>query len=314
MTPTKSTQRHLNMLITALGDDIAKLMQDDDIIEIMVNPDGKLWVDSLSSGKSYTRIVLEPSQVSNIIKLVAASRNLVADKDSPEVACELPESGARFQGWLPPVSSEPTFTIRKKAIQVFTLDDYVAAHSLTKNQAKILKDSVKTRKNILIAGGTASGKTTFANALLHELKNTKERLVVLEDLPELQVSAEDSVCLRSSEKKPMRTLVKGVLRMRPDRIIIGEVRDGTALELLKAWNTGHPGGICTLHANSAEATFARLEDLVQEATTAVPTRLIQHAVDIIVFMRKDNQGHYLVDSMNELIGYKDGKYQLHELM
>lgn len=313
MTPTKSTQRHLNMLMTALGDDIAKLMQDDDIIEVMVNPDGKLWVDSLSSGKSFTKIVVEPSQVSNIIKLVAASRNLVADKNSPEVACELPESGARFQGWLPPVSSEPTFTIRKRAINIFTLDDYVVSHSLTAHQSALLKEAVKRRKNILIAGGTGSGKTTFANALLNELKTSKERLVVLEDLPELQVSAEDSVCLRSSEKKPMRLLVKGVLRMRPDRIIIGEVRDGSALELLKAWNTGHPGGICTIHANSPEATFARIEDLVQEAITVVPTRLIQHAVDIIVFMRKDDQGHYLIDSLNELVGYKDGKYQLHEL-
>lgn len=313
MKHTISAQRHFDMLQTALGKTIADLMADNDIIEIMVNPDGKLWVDSLTKGKYSTTVMLEPAQIANVIKLVAASRNLIADAVHPEVSCELPQSGARFQGWLPPVVNQPTFTIRKKAIAIFTLDDYVKAKSLTQAQADILRNAIKTRKNILIAGGTASGKTTFANALLNELKDTKERVIVLEDLPELQISVEDSVCLRSTSEKPMRELVKGVLRMRPDRIIIGEVRDAAALELLKAWNTGHPGGLCTIHANSPAATFARLEDLVQEAVSVVPMRLILHAIDLVVFMRKAEGGRYVIESLSHLVDYKNGKYCLEEL-
>lgn len=310
MTAHASAQRHLDMLTTALGRPIAKFMEDLSIIEIMVNPDGKLWVESLTKGKYFSEIILEVKQVANVIKLVAAYRNQVADDHYPVVACELPDSGARFQGWLPPVVNAPAFVIRKRAINIFTLDDYVQAKSLEAEHALFLKEAIKNRKNILIAGGTSSGKTTFANALLHELNESKERMIILEDLPELQILVEDSVKLRTTETVNMRDLVKGVLRMRPDRIIIGEVRDGAALELLKAWNTGHPGGICTIHANSPEGTLARLEDLVQEAVGVVPTRLIQQAVNVIVFMRRDEQGQYLIASISELRGHKDGQYQL----
>lgn len=291
----KSTeQRHLIMLTTAFGAEIAAFMDDPDIIEIMLNPNGKLWTESLTAGKSFSGIMLDSQQSENIIKLVAASHHIIADSNNPEVACELPESGARFQGWLPPVVSSPSFTIRKRAIRIFSLDDYIKAGSLTKEEAKILSDAVKNHKNIMISGGTASGKTTFANALLNVLKDTRERIIVLEDLPELQVAAKDCVILRTSSTVSMRDLVKGILRMRPDRIIIGEVRDGAALDLLKAWNTGHPGGICTIHANSPEATLTRLEDLVHEVVTVVPKRLIKEAVDLIVFMQRDTKGRYKI--------------------
>jgi type IV secretion system protein TrbB len=310
MTKHKSEQRHLNMLTTAFGEDIAGFMDDPDVIEVMVNPDGKLWVESLTKGKCFANIVFESKQAANVIKLVAAYRDAIANYDHPEVSCELPESGARFQGWLPPVVVEPTFTIRKKAIQVFSLDDYVKADSLSAKQAAMLSDALKKHKNILIAGGTASGKTTFANALLNELKGSSDRVVVLEDLPELQITVADNVILRTSETKSMRDLVKGIMRMRPDRIIIGEVRDAAALELLKAWNTGHPGGICTIHANSPQATLARLEDLVHEAVSVVPTRLIQQAIDIIVFMRRDKKGKYKIDSIHSYDASDDGKYEL----
>jgi len=310
MSEKKSAQRHLDMLTTAFGNEIAALMTDPDIIEVMLNPDCKLWAESLSKGKFFTGKVIASQKVANIIKLVAASRHEIADSDHPEVACELPESGARFQGWLPPVVSEPTFTIRKRAISIFSLEDYVASNSLSAAHADMLREAVRSRKNILIAGGTASGKTTFANALLRELKDSKDRVIVLEDLPELQVSVADCVTLRTSHSKSMRDLVKGVLRMRPDRIIIGEVRDGAALELLKAWNTGHPGGICTIHANSPEATLARLEDLVHEVVSVVPTRLIQQAIDIIIFMSRDEAGKYKIDSIHKLESDKKGQYRL----
>ena len=298
MTGKKSTQRHFDMLSTAFGSTINKLIEQKDIIEIMLNPDGKLWTESLLKGKFFTGETMEETQAENIIKLVAASIHGIVNAENPELSCELPGSGARFQGWLPPVVSAPTFDIRKRAVQIFTFDDYLATKSITPKQIKTLKQAIADKKNILVAGGTGSGKTTFANALLHELTGSPDRVVILEDLPELQIAVEDYVTLRTSPTKTMRDLVKGVLRMRPDRIIIGEVRDGAALELLKAWNTGHPGGICTIHANSAQSTLTRLEDLIQEVVSIVPQRLIIEAIDVIVFMRRDKQGKHIVDTIH----------------
>jgi type IV secretion system protein TrbB len=287
-----STKRHLLMLKSAFGKTITKLLENDAVIEIMVNPDGKLWFETLDEGKQFTGIILPAHQVDNIIKLIAATQNTITNSDHPELACELPESGARFQAWLPPVSNAPTFTIRIPATKVFPLTSYLKKGSITEEQLHQLTHAIHTRKNILIAGGTGSGKTTFANALLNELKDTSERIVVLEDLPELRIEAPDCVKLRTTDTKTMRDLVKGSLRMNPDRIIIGEVRDGSALELLKAWNTGHPGGICTIHANSADSTLTRLEDLILEVVQTVPSHLIQQAIDVIIFMKRNKQGQH----------------------
>lgn len=299
MHETKTTKRHLDMISTSFGEDITTLLKNPDVIEIMLNPDGKLWVESYDKGKYFTGIALNPKQSANIIKLVAAYHQEIADYEHPEVACELPESRARFQGWLPPVVVAPTFTIRKRAVRIFTLDNYIESGALTQEQAAYLREAIRERKNILVAGGTASGKTTFVNALLYELKDCMDRIVVLEDLPELQIAVADCVKLMSTTNISMRDLVKGVLRMRPDRIIIGEVRDGTALELLKSWNTGHPGGICTIHANSPEATISRLEDLVHEVVSVVPGHLIREAIDLIVFMQRDRSGGYKISSITE---------------
>jgi len=298
MKHTKTAHRHLEMLNTAFGKDIVTLLTDPDVIEIMLNPDGKLWAESYSRGKYFTQILFDTVQAGNIIRLVAAAHQEIANADHPEVACELPESGARFQGWLPPVVTAPTFTIRKRATKIYTLQDYLNANWITLEQLNMLREAIFARKNILIAGGTASGKTTFANALLYELKDNKERIIILEDLPELQISSEDAVKLTTTNTVSMRDLIKGVLRMRPDRIIIGEVRDGSALELLKAWNTGHPGGICTIHANSPEATISRLEDLVRESVSSIPTNLIREAIDLVVFMQRDTQGGYKILSVS----------------
>ena len=296
----KISRRHFDMLTTAFGKDIVGFLQEPNIIEIMLNPDGKLWIESYKTGKKFTGIVIEAKQAANIIKLAAAFHQEIANYEHPEVSCELPETGARFQGWLPPVVAAPSFAIRKRATRIFTLDDYVAADNITSQQANRLKAFVKERKNVLVAGGTSSGKTTFANALLNELKDCKDRVIVLEDLPELQIAAEDCVKLTTTSTVSMRTLVKGILRMRPDRIIIGEVRDGAALELLKAWNTGHPGGICTIHANSPDATISRLEDLVHEVVSVIPTRLIHEAIDVIVFMERSHDGKYKISSVTEI--------------
>lgn len=313
MNNEKTENRYQDMLTTALGEDIVKFMNDNNVIGIMVNPDGKLWLDFLMQGKMFSGITLPSEQTENIIKLVAAVKEIVVNEDHPEVACDLFKNGARFQGWLPPVVVSPSFTIHKRAIKIFSIEDYLKTGSIELNQANFLKKAVRERKNIIIAGGAASGKTTFANALLYELKESKDRIIVLEDIPELQIAAADYVKLNTTDKKNMHDLIKGVLRMRPDRIVIGEISDGAALELLKAWNTGHPGGLCTLHANSPEATISRLEDLIREVVAIVPINLIAEAINIIVFMYRESSSKYIVGSINICEKTENGQIRLQDL-
>lgn len=297
--------RYLNMLQTAFGPEIMRFLEDDEVIEVMLNPDSELVVERLFKGKQLAGVQIPPERADNIIKLVASFKNKIADADSPEVSTEIPFKGSRFQGWLPPVVSRPTFAIRKKAVQIFTLDQYVEAGSMPKSVLEILKQAVLDRHNIIVVGGTGSGKTTFSNALLQLMTGTDERILVIEDLPELQLKAEDVVFMSSTNNVTMRDLVRGSLRMRPDRIIIGEVRDGAALDLLKAWNTGHPGGVCTIHANSVESTPFRLEDLIQEVVVTVPRNLIMQAVDLIVYIERDKAGNRKIENIARLTGYND---------
>jgi type IV secretion system protein VirB11 len=186
---------------------------------------------------------------------------------------------------LPPVSVAPCFSIRKPATRLYTLMDYVADGIMSADTARLLSLAVVDRRNILVAGGTSSGKTTLANALLAEMAHLDERVILIEDTRELQSPAADTVALRTrAGHVTMADLVRSTLRLRPDRIIVGEVRGPEAIDMLKAWNTGHPGGIATIHANSAASALLRVEQLVQEAVVTVPRRLIADAIDIVVFI------------------------------
>ena len=302
-------ERQIKMLETAFGKDIMYYLYDDKTVEIMLNPDGRLHYERIGEGKVATDIYIPSEQSENIIKLVASFTNKIANEQNAEVAGELPFQGARFQGWLPPVVERSCFAIRRRAIAVYTLQDYVDQGALTHSQADFLINAVKTRQNIVVVGGTGSGKTTFTNALLQQLSGSDDRVLVVEDLPELQVQVEDLVTMTTTSYVTMRDLVKGSLRMRPDRIIIGEVRDGAALDLLKAWNTGHPGGVCTIHANSVESAPYRFEDLLQEVVVTVPRNLILQAIDLIVFIQRDKAGKRIVTDIVELIGHDGHQYQ-----
>ena len=288
-----------NLLKATLGNELYTLLNDPDVIEVMANPDGSLHVEYLARGKQVSDSQISAQQANNIIKVIAASRSHIITDDQPELSIELNAFNARFQGWIPPVVKAPCFAIRKHSSHILRLDHYVKEGLITQAQAEQLKNALTARKNIIVSGGTSSGKTTFTNALLAELNDSNERIIVLEDLPELQINNRDHVKLRTTETRSMRDLVKGVLRMRPDRIIIGEVRDGSALDLLKAWNTGHPGGICTLHANSAALVKPRLAELIQEVSSHVPEALIDRSVDVVVHLGKDAKGQRIVQEILE---------------
>lgn len=283
-------ERRRTMLRTAIGSAIGEALRDPSVIEVMVNPDGRLWLDRLGEGRSDAGICIHPSETERIIRLVASHVRAEVHADSPIISAELPAlsegfGSERFEGVLPPVSLGPCFAIRKPALRIFTLADYVASQIMTPSQAELLRRAVRERKNILVAGGTSSGKTTFANALLAEVAGCNERVILIEDTRELQCAARDCVSLRTrAGVARLADLIRSTLRLRPDRIIVGEVRGAEALDMLKAWNTGHPGGIATVHANSARSALFRLEQLVEESVTVAPRRLIAEAIDLVVFM------------------------------
>lgn len=292
----QAVSRGARMLRTALGPAIAAYLEDPSVVEVMLNPDGRLWVDRLKEGLVATDDILIPADGERIVRLVAHHVGAEVHAGAPRVSAELPETGERFEGLLPPVVAAATFAIRKPAVAVFTLSDYVVAGIMTQDQAEVLRLAVEKRKNILVAGGTSTGKTTLTNALLAEVAKTSDRVVLIEDTRELQCAATNLVALRTKDGvASLSDLVKSSLRLRPDRIPIGEVRGAEALDLLKAWGTGHPGGIGTIHANTAIGALLRLEQLVQEAVVTVPRALIADTIDIIAVLSGRGTNRRLVE-------------------
>jgi P-type conjugative transfer ATPase TrbB len=277
--------RGTRMLRTALGPAITAWLEDETIVEVMLNPDGRLWVDRLAEGLLFTGERISPADGERIIRLVAHHVGTEVHAGCPRVSAELPASGERFEGLIPPVVVAPAFAIRKPAVAIFSLQDYAAAGIMTAHEADRLRFAVIKRDNIVVAGGTSTGKTTLVNALLAEVAKTDDRVVLIEDTRELQCSAPNFVALRTKDGvASLSELVRSSLRLRPDRIPIGEVRGAEALDLLKAWGTGHPGGIGTIHAGSALGALFRLEQLIQEAVVTVPRALIAETIDLVAVL------------------------------
>jgi len=273
------------MLRTALGPAITGWLEDSAIVEVMLNPDGRLWIDRLAGGLADTGERLSAADGERIVRLVAHHVGAEVHPASPRVSAELPGTGERFEGLIPPVVAAPAFAIRKPAVAIFTLRDYASTGIMTSEQAEILRYAVLQRRNVLVAGGTSTGKTTLVNALLAEVASTADRVVLIEDTRELQCKAPNLVALRTKDGvASLSDLVRSSLRLRPDRIPIGEVRGSEALDLLKAWGTGHPGGIGTIHAGSAVGALRRLEQLIQEAVVTVPRALIAETIDLIAVL------------------------------
>ena len=302
-------------LTRALGDDVAAALADPLTVEVYRNADGRVWVDRHGSGR---RIVgtLDDAAAEQVVRLVASLMGEEADDGRPVLSGSLP-GGERFQGLLPPVVASPVLTIRRPAPVVYTLDDYVACDALPAAWAAALRRAVAGRANVLVAGGTGSGKTTLLNALLAEPAFTRSRVVVIEDTRELRCGADDAVHLLTKNREPavtMTTLVRATLRLRPDRIVVGEVRGPEALDLVKCWNTGHPGGLGTIHANSAADALGRLEDLVGEAVVNVPRRALASAVGYVAFVAREAE-HPAGRRVTELVEVRglrpDGTYDLH---
>ncbi|MBC5826836.1 MAG: P-type conjugative transfer ATPase TrbB [Candidatus Eremiobacteraeota bacterium] len=298
-----------------LGPTVLDALADPSVVEIILNPDGKLWVDALGSGMQDTGTHMKAAQAESLLGTVAMMLNSVVNAEHPILQAELPLDGSRIGGVLPPVVSSPAFAIRKRAALVYTLADYVRSNILEPAHAEALCDAIRARENILIVGSTGSGKTTFANALLHEISlqaRQGERIVVLEDTVELQCVAPNRVELRTSDFVDMTQLLRTTMRLRPDRIVVGEVRGAEALALLKAWNTGHPGGLATVHANNCGGGLVRLEQLIQEANVPPQPRLIADAVNIVVWIAQTSTGRKIKE-ISRVQGWTEVGYALNAI-
>ncbi len=314
---TEGSHRSMSRLIIklehALGPDLCRAIDEPDVIEVMLNPDGKLFIERLD-GSINTLGNMSAPTAETVIGCVAHALGVEVDINRPIISGELPIGGHRFEGLLPPVVAAPIFSIRRRALRLVTLDEYVRSRIITTGQADGIRAAVAQRANIVIAGGTGSGKTTLANAILAEMVafSPQDRLIILEDTSEIRCEADNAVSLRTSEVVDMSRLLKSTMRLRPDRIIVGEVRDGAALTLLKAWNTGHPGGIATVHANSAHMALQRLEQLTAEASLQPMQAVIGQAVDIVIAIERTPKGRRVSEVLS-VVGFSNGRYHIDAL-
>lgn len=307
--------RTLESLEYNCGPLIMDALRDPSVIEIMLNPDGRLWIERYGQEQECTG-ELPLTQGLLILSLTASALNITVDALHPVVEGSFPLDGSRFEGTFPPlVGPGASFSLRKKAKRVITFAEYLENGVIGPEVPGIIREAILDRKNIVVVGGTSSGKTTFVNAIIHELDELcpHDRLLILEDTAELQSRAPNSVFFLTSELAGigMRQLAKVSMRYAPRRILVGEVRDAAALELLKLWNTGHPGGIGTFHADSAEEALERLEELVEEAGVGPKQKLIGRAVDLIIHMEKTRDNARRLASIISVNNFntKEGRYE-----
>ena len=305
----RSLPRLVSKLQNALGEHLCVALEDPGVVEIMLNPDGKLFVERLGHGIAAAGKMTR-SAAETVIGSVAHVLNSEIDDDRPIVSGELPIGGHRFEGLLPPVVSGPSFTIRCRGSRLIPLEEYVGTAVMTDRQADVIRSAITSKLNILVAGGTGSGKTTLTNAILAEIVSSSpdDRLIILEDTAEIQCTAENAVCLHTSDAVGMSRLLMSTMRLRPDRIIVGEVRDGAALTMLKAWNTGHPGGVATIHSNSARSALQRLEQLTAEASHQPMQSVIGDAVDLIISIERTARGRRISEILH-VARFAGGQYQ-----
>lgn len=293
-----------------MGPVFLEALKDPKTVEIMLNADGKLWQERLSEPMKCIGS-LRPAQAQAIIETIAGYHGKEVTRQRPILEGEFPLDGSRFAGQLTPVVPAPTFAIRKKAVAIFTLDQYVERGMMTAPQRAALIAAVKAHRNILVIGGTGSGKTTLVNAIIHQMviQDPTERVFIIEDTGEIQCAAENYVQYHTSLDVSMTALLKTTLRMRPDRILVGEVRGPEALDLLMAWNTGHEGGAATLHANHAKAGLDRLAMLISmHPDSPKPIEpLIGEAVHVVVHIARSANGRR-VQEILEVSGYTGGQY------
>ena len=299
------------------------LLADEGIDEIMVNAWDKIYVERSGKIEKTKKRFTGNDQVVAVIRRIIAPIGRRIDESSPMVDARLPD-GSRVNAIIAPLSlTGPTLTIRKFAADPFTVDDLIGFESLNRKMADVVELAVKNRANILISGGTGSGKTTLLNVCSSFIP-PQERIVTIEDAAELKLNQEHVISLEAKPPNieglgaiPIRKLVMNSLRMRPDRIVVGECRGGEALDMLQAMNTGHDGSLTTLHANSPRDALNRLETLVLMAGMELPSMAIRDqivgALDFIVQTARIPDGSRKVTHISEMTGDKGSEMGVRDI-
>lgn len=296
-------------LMTALGPLVRSALKNKEITEIMLNENGKLFVEHLRFGMREIGS-LDAASAKSIIRTLASFLDRDLPQDRPILSGRIPYHGARFEGLLPPLVSSPVFSIRSHTSLTVPLLELKQKGMLSEKQYEILREAIKAKRNIVVAGATGTGKTTLINALLNEISvlNPRERLISIEDTPELEMNIPNHVNLVTSDNVSMSMLVKSALRMRPDRIIIGEVRGSEALDLVDALSSGHSGGLTSVHAGSIDQTLRRLSLLMSRHPSAprfIEETLID-ALDLVIMVSRTPQRH--ISEIAEITGFKDHQF------
>ncbi len=312
-----------NIIHSLTGYDIlSELLEDDDITDIMINGACDIFYEKNNEMYRYKKVFESVEKLTDVIQHIVSGHNRIVNESVPIVDVRLPD-GSRVNVVMPPVAIDgPIVTIRKFPKQDYTLEKLVRLNTLTKDAADFLKNIVKARYNIFISGGTGSGKTTFLNALSNYIPK-RERVVTIEDSAELKIQGIENLVrletrnanFEGRNEVTIRELIKTSLRMRPDRIIVGEVRGAEALDMLQAMNTGHDGSISTGHANSPKDMISRLETLVLIASdipAGAVRRQIGSALDILIHLGRLSDGTRKVFDISEVI-YKENDLQLNQL-
>ena len=334
MIQDEQRQRFEAKLRRELGETVLGFLADPRAEDILLNPDSTLWTKRMGEGFMAVGH-LPPAQAVSAMNTIAAWKGTVMNHDRPILETELPLDGSRFEGIISPVVRQPIFAIRLRPRRIFTLDEYEQSGILTHKadplnrlrgkdrfresiegltHAEIIRAAVRAKKNILVVGSTGSGKTTLVNAILDAQVQIapNDRVISIEDTTELQCAVKNCVDLRAVGAVTMMDCLRACMRLKPTRIVVGEVRGGEAHTMLKAWNTGHPGGAATVHANDALSGLIRLESLVAEATAAPQQSLIAEAVDLVIFVDEepDLAAGRKVRELVLVTGYRDGRYEV----
>jgi pilus assembly protein CpaF len=326
---TPLTRDERRELVRQLTDDILgygplePLLRDDSVTEIMVNAFDKIYIERSGRLERTDIRFVDDAHVMRIIDKIVSQIGRRVDEASPMVDARLPD-GSRVNAIIPPLAlSGPTVTIRKFSRDPYTINDLITFGTLTARSAQFLAACVKGKLNILVSGGTGTGKTTTLNAMSAFIP-VNERIVTIEDAAELQLQQDHVITLESRPANiegkgeiKIRELVRNALRMRPDRIIVGEVRGAETLDMLQAMNTGHEGSLTTIHANSPRDALARLETLVMTAGVELPHRAIREqiasAFDLLVQIQRLVDGSRRITHISEVPGMESDVVTLQDI-
>lgn len=307
--PKEQYERLLEKLSREIKGPIQKALANHQVIEIVCNANGSVWQLDRDSGWDEIDH-LSHARADSILSTVAALTDNIINNASPQIQCAFPLDGSRLQGLVPPAVASPVFDIRKHSSHIYSIEEYIQAKIISPEQAKIIQRAVVERKNILISGGTCSGKTTLAKTIIdlaRKLGSPGERFVIIEDTKELHCKSENIVSIHAYTRELLSRFTQIAMRLRPDRVILGEVRGREAYDLMYLLNSGHPGSFTTIHANNARLALHKFLMLARESGEEVHPQRVVECFDVVIAIERGPVG-LKVTEVVQVLGYENSDF------